>query len=308
MKKSVFYSMKYRALMQVFDNNTIAFADKPQAIVSKQAFSALITEMKSILVTLEVPVTTINYSKVQFRKSLTHELGKALSVGIMFAHRAGDESIMNTLKDFNRRYRSVSTARKINMATYFIDLITSLQEIAEDAGLKAEDVLKLKDLVEKYELAENTVSNTMGNRIQSRNRITELIKECNKILSLDLDRFVRHIAEEHPTFYYEYFRIRHLRLRKPSGSVLTTTSSISGMVTNEVTGLPIPGATLNLIEHAYAITTLSDGYYLFDDLEAAAFNVTCHATGFEVPSPLAVTLKNNDSVIFDFKLKPRITQ
>jgi hypothetical protein len=68
--------------------------------------------------------------------------------------------------------------------------------------------------------------------------------------------------------------------------------------------LPIEGATIDLIEHGFAMNTLADGQFLLDELEPGSYTVSCHAPGYEVPPQGTFELVANDSVVHNFVLTP----
>ena len=190
------------------------------------------------------------------------------------------------------------------MTLYFIQTITAVQELANEVGLTAERMANLQSAMDNYLQSAEAVANAMGERRSRRDQLSQLIKSCNKTLRYDLDRFVRYHAGDYPALAFSYGRVRNIRRRKPSGATIVTESDISGMITDAVSGQPIAGATINLIEHATAIESESDGYYLFDELEAGDFTVTCHAEGYNVPEPFTITLGDNESIIHNFALTP----
>jgi hypothetical protein len=217
---------------------------------------------------------------------------------LMFASREGDLVLLNTLRDFKRRYVSVSTNEVIQFSYYFIQKINEKFEKATEVGISAETIQALQDKTDAYQDAVVAVSDVLADRQSRRSRVKVLI------LNNDLDRFVQYNATNFPDLNFAYNRVRWSRHRKSSAQTLPAESDISGTVTNINNGLPVEGATLNLIEHAHAINADKDGYYIFDDLEEGEYTITCHATGYAVPEPFVLSLSANESVVHNFSLKP----
>lgn len=46
--------------------------------------------------------------------------------------------------------------------------------------------------------------------------------------------------------------------------------------------------------------------YLFDELPAGNYRVTCHVYGYEVPAPVELTIGSDESLVVDFALKPLV--
>ncbi|MBU1577816.1 MAG: carboxypeptidase-like regulatory domain-containing protein [Bacteroidetes bacterium] len=129
-----------------------------------------------------------------------------------------------------------------------------------------------------------------------------LIKSLNELMRLELDRYVRYHATDHPLFAQRYQSLRRAR-RKPSAPNLPVDSDISGVVTNKETGEVIAGALITLIEHTYSIETDTDGRYMLDELPPGTYTVSCHKPGFQVPEQASFILTNNDTVIHHFELQ-----
>jgi hypothetical protein len=303
MKRLVFSTHKFKAIQRVLETHQDAFEGKAQALQARQSFADIASEMSSLITDLTVPLTSVYYTRKKNRKELIAELGNMLQIGLMFASREGDLVLLNTLRDFKRRYVSVSTNEVIQFSYYFIEKINEKLEKVSEVGISAEAVLALQDKTVAYQNSVIAVSDILADRQSRRSRVKELIQEGTKILNNDLDRFVQYNATNFHQLNFAYNRVRWSRHRKASAQTLPAESDISGTVTNINTGLPVEGATLNLIEHDHAITSDKDGYYIFNDLEAGDYTITCHASGYLVPEPFVVNLSPNEGVIHNFALK-----
>jgi hypothetical protein len=116
---------------------------------------------------------------------------------------------------------------------------------------------------------------------------------------------VRFVEEEYPELFHNYM---FLRKRKSSKSKTVSTSGdpaeIAGTVTNSATGLPIPNATINVVDYSMIALTDTDGCYSLEDLEPGTYLIHCYATNFQVPDAVTVTAEPNDSLVVDFSLLP----
>lgn len=303
MKRIIFTTQKFKTIQRVLETNQGAFEGKIKALEARQNFADNADEMSTLITDLTVPLTSVYLNRKKAREALILELGKMLQIGIMFASRIGDEVLLNTLKDFKRRYGSVSANEMIQFANYFMGRVSNQLDEAAEVGITEEDISAFRDKTNAYLEAAEAVSNLLGARRARRIKLNNLILSGNKLLLNDLDRFVIYNAESFPDLNFAYNRVRWSKRRKPSGQSQTAISDISGTVTDVTTGTPLEGATLSLIEHANAITSDKDGYFIFDDLEAGEYTVTCHATGYEVPEPFVVTLTADESVVHNFALK-----
>ena len=123
MKRLVFVTHKFKAIQRVLEVNQTAFEGKAQALEVRQNFADIAAEMSSLITDLTVPLTSVYYTRKTNRKELIAALGHMLQIGLMFASREGDQVLLNTLRDFKRRYVSVSTNEVIQFSYYFIGKI-----------------------------------------------------------------------------------------------------------------------------------------------------------------------------------------
>lgn len=77
--------------------------------------------------------------------------------------------------------------------------------------------------------------------------------------------------------------------------------SISGKVTNSVTGLPISGATVSTLPATSVVTTDSTGKYILANIPAGSYTITVELTGYETKS-VDVTISSNGAAIGNLTL------
>lgn len=85
-----------------------------------------------------------------------------------------------------------------------------------------------------------------------------------------------------------------------------TTSRLSGTVVDS-SGLPVQGATVNVVQQGTAYTqtttTGSSGEYLFPSLPVGTYQITVNMTGFSTFSQQGVTLATGQAVTLPVQLK-----
>ena len=304
MRNIIFSTEKFKAIKRVLDANESVFEGEPALINVKQAFADKINELSDMISNLTVPVKSVNIDKIKARQTFVESLDELLQRSVILARAINDDALLITAKSYIRRYRSVSINESIQYAQYLLGIMAQKPEEAAASGLTQEIIDDIQAKIQQYRLSVENVSLSMGERKSSREQIKNLKAEITDLLTNDLDRFVRVNKKTHPDFSFAYNRVRWSRRRRVTNINIPLESDISGMVKDADTGLPIPGATLNLIEHAHAIEAGADGYYIFDELEAGEFTLPCHATGYEVPESVIINLNDNDSYIHNFNLVP----
>ena len=85
-------------------------------------------------------------------------------------------------------------------------------------------------------------------------------------------------------------------------------TSINGVVTSSVTGLPISGATVNAVNSTgtvnLTVTTFASGAYSIGNAEAGTYSITVSATGFTSQTATAVTVVTGTPTSQSFALVP----
>lgn len=105
--------------------------------------------------------------------------------------------------------------------------------------------------------------------------------------------------------YASYRTMRGPKRRRGSnGNNIPALSDITGTVTDSITGLPVPNATITLVQQSMVTETDEEGTYTFDELYEGSYTVGCFAPGYQVPDPEITSLGNNDSLVIDFSLIP----
>ena len=303
MKQYIKRSQQYRAITRVLDNYPSAFEKKPEAEIVKTIFATKTSDLASQISSLVTPVSSLYQNRIENRVSLFASLQNMVNMGILIANRKQDSVLLNTFRNFNSRIRYVSNPIVVEIARTAIVLLRENESFANDLGLTNGNVNDFESRLNAYEQTLTTTQNNLDTRRLTNENIRRLMRECSNILNLELDRFVKFNATDFPDMHSSYMRLRRVKRRSSGGTVLTD-SDISGTVTNAGNGSPIQNATINLIENGIAIETDADGYYLFDELEAGNYTISCHTTGFEVPEAAQLKLGTSDSLSFNFALTP----
>jgi len=127
------------------------------------------------------------------------------------------------------------------------------------------------------------------------------------ILRYQLEPFANHIQDLFPEFFRDFKIARRSTIpRKPADKTTEVLADLSGTVINTATGEPIAGATILITELDLVITTDEDGYYLFDEVPAGAFTISCHAAGYKLPANVPVTISDTEPLQLNFELEPEV--
>jgi hypothetical protein len=297
------FSMRFKAVRQVLEAYPEVFEGKPQLEEALASFNTITNELATAITPLVVPYNALRAEMAQSREALRAELNMLLSLSGVIADRTGDVEFEITIKNLKAYYRSVSGAQLVQMTLQLANMLESRSEVAASVGISPERLSALRQLITRFEQKIADTNLRMGNRAADRQRTAMLITQANQLLLKVLDPFVRFQKPDYPAFAFAYERVRKIRMRRPARKTLPEDASISGMVTNALTGEPVAGAILILKPYDEVQTAGADGYFLFDGLEPGTYTLSCHAKGYQLPADAVLEAGINDSLIHNFELQ-----
>ncbi len=301
MKNEMNRSEKIIAIKRVLETYPTAFEGKAEALAAKDSFVAIANELMQKINQLVKPARAGYIMRIVNRRAYNQLLSRLVNISLLMAHRMDDAVMISTLKGFGTNFEKSSISYCLAVGSYVLELFDMHEESLLQLGAAADDRANLQVSIDALTQANSEASAAAEARRLLNSEIVALIKQCNALMRNELDRFVRYNASSYPSLAQSYLRIR--RVKRKRGINLPTTSDISGQVLDSLTNEPIPGATITLVEHAYAEQTDNDGQFELDELEAGSFTLSCHAEGYLVPPPAHIVLTERDSVIYNFSLQ-----
>ena len=109
----------------------------------------------------------------------------------------------------------------------------------KDMGMSTEALDECQTLLDTFRQTHKSLQNELDSRRNVTNNINTLLKECNALLKLELDRFVLFNRAAFPDLFSSYMNLRRQQRSKVSSSGNLADSDISGTITDSVTGLLI---------------------------------------------------------------------
>lgn len=291
----------FSALRRVLESNQVVFDNKPNAILFRDSFITKVETLSALEQSLVRPYNSLVVQRAGLRTQMRAQLITVVDFGIMLAKTVGDSSLLATFTHYRRQVHSSSSAKMLQMATDALAVIAIHSEEAEKLGYDTEAAASLQKLTDDFRLSASNTGNLLDERRNLRQKQSQLIKECNSILHLELDRFVRFNAVTFPDFAENYFRLRRRKSHGSNNSGIT--SEISGTVTDNLSGLPLTGAKVRLIEQNWEITTESDGAFLFDDLKPGTYHISCQCDSYKAAEQAVINLGKDDAVVWNFNME-----
>lgn len=290
----------FSAIRRVLESNSVVFENKPNAILMKDRFITKVETLSTLEQSLVRPYKSLVAQRVGLRTQLQAQLIALVDFGIMLAKTVDDSSLLVTFTHYRRQVHSCASAKKLQMAADALALIAGHEEEAQKLGFDATAVAALQKLMSDFRLTASDTGNRLDERRNERQQKTTLVRECYRILQLELDRFVRFNAATWPAFADNYFRLRRKKGSSKNGTDVS--SEIFGKVTDSLTGNPLAGALLHIAEENEDMTTGSDGKFNFDALPPGTFYLSCVCSGYITPETAVIRLAKDDVVEWNFQL------
>lgn len=302
MRKEILKYQKLQQIISLLNENETLFSSTLVELEAKTQFESKVAIIGSRISELLRPVSPYYSQHQSSREQLREHLKMVVRRGMVLA-RENNQQLMFNFLDEHRS--SIHNANSFTLRELCQQICDSLQQYPDQLatiGLTTEQLAALRTQSESFESQLQETGNRISERKAARDEISALIKELNGMLRLYFDSFALLHKQSEPVFYSRYMALRRRKPRRRSSAGPVALSDISGMVTDAVTGQPVPNATVNLVENSHVILTESDGYYLFDELPEGDYTISCHAPGYSVPEIVPVTLGADDSVVMNFTL------
>lgn len=306
MKNIVLDYQRNRSLERVVTNNPEVFTGKPEIIAANVKFAANNNRLGELLADLAHPRSAIFRPKHDLDKKLRKELSRMAGIGILLATRQNDAPKTALYKEYKQNAVDgtswVLSQKALQVAN---GLAAEDQAMVANIGLTT---LKLDEFMAMAQEFTSTLESTdmlLKQRTAARQELTLLMAENLNILRLQLDPFANFVQDIFPAFFREYKIARRSTIpHKPTAKITEVLADLSGTVTNIATGEPLEDATILVTELNLITTTDEDGYYLFDEIPAGAFTISCHAAGYKLPANVPVTISDTEPLQLNFELEP----
>ncbi|MFA5971920.1 MAG: carboxypeptidase-like regulatory domain-containing protein [Lentimicrobiaceae bacterium] len=303
MKQIIFKHQKYKAIGRVLNNYPLAFAEKTKALAMLALFIQYCDDLSELISKLLRPLSTIHRPKQESQQKFTEALSEFIGMGILLATDLKLEALLDILKVYKGMLLKSSAYRRYEIAVHVVQEIEAHAETAAGYGITAEKLTAFSAMVESFgETLENT-SGSLTVRRSGRKELERLMLACSKMIRMQIDPFIIFNEKEFPELYREYFLVRGQRKKYKRTVKEETLMELSGTVTDKALGTPIAGAVLTLAAQDLLMVTDADGYFVFEELPAGTYTLSCQAEGYKLPENATVTLAGAVDIVCDFELE-----
>lgn len=306
MQKQILTQQKMRAISRLIDENPEIFSGKPEAIQLKEEFGEQLNQVSTLIASLLRPRTTIQRPKQESEIKFIQEINRLIGMGILIATHLNNQSLLHLMKTYKKQLRSISAYKRYEMALHLATELEKHMETAVSMGLTEQMLIDFRSVATQFGNTLEATDNSLFTRKKERASLEKLLKECGVTLRNQFDPFVDYHQLSHPEMYDAYWLLRGRRKRPKSkrNEPSNDRVEISGTVTSALNGLPISNAIINLVGYELVAETDADGYYLFEELPAVNYTVSCHCTGYQLPEPVTFQASTGENLQVNFSLNP----
>lgn len=303
MKNAIERLQRYKALQKILKNSSQATEDKPLVKASVDAMALNNEQLTALISDLMRPGSAIVAPRVQYRRDFVDLMIKVADLGVLVASKAEDATLLMLVKSYRSKLKTVRFYALFEMAVHLSAELNRYPELLT-AFEATELMTTLQAKIDNFDLIAEEVTLSFNERKVKRDQLAVLLKSNTRLLRNDLDRFVALQEVAFPDLYASFRRLRRPRpAQHTNGNADLGDSDISGTVTDALTGLPVEGATITLVQHGSVINADEDGYYLLDELPTGDYTIGCFAPGYQVPEQAEVTIETDEtSLVVDFSL------
>jgi hypothetical protein len=304
MKYLIAKHLRFKSIHRVIEKYPADFAGNPEILAAIELFAGNNNRIAELLTNLSGPRSLVHSPKVDLKRRVRVSMTRMSGMGILIGTRQNDEPKINMYKAFKQlSWRNTNWVLHQNALKVAAELAKD-QAIAGNSGLSAEKLATFQNLVQLYGEALESTDVLVSQRKSDRQELNTLMTTNSGIMRAQLDPYVIFEQEAHPDLYREYMIAHRWPSGKKQPGEKVTFSEISGSVINNATSDPLAGATVMITELELVAITDADGYYLFDEVPAGRFTLSCHSPGFVVPANATVIVDGTESLELNFSLDP----
>jgi hypothetical protein len=296
---------RFLTLQRILNDYPEAFEGFTKIINARDTFAGNNERMSELLSVLDRPYTEYHALKRDAASKLHSAVDNAIGTAISVASELHDNVMQQTMKNYRSSLWHYSYHSLSEIALRVVDTLNANLETALLTGMTNDQFAELQQLSSVFREIMQSTSYEMSSRKAAHNELRLLALANRKLLTDYLDSFVKSRKAVFPAFYNAYMTERNRKnRRKRSVNSESALCEITGTVTDSAKGLPLANAVINLASPETIVYSDDDGVYVLEELEAGDYTVSCHLTGYDIPTDVTVTAAAGDSLVVDFALTP----
>lgn len=277
--------------------------------VSNSADAAKLAEFENLLnqaigahASLMVPARLHQRQVADQREQLRIETVTLLGRGLAVAEVLNNPLLLETFRVYIRQTKRAGTFQLLQLADIAIQHITDNQVVADGLGLTTDYINLVRNRLADFNSQQQKTSMLYAGRKVDRLKINRLLHELHLLLTLHIDPAVAMHTNREGDFYEQWRNLRKTVRHRKRAEKDTTLSSVLGTVTDAVTGKPLQGALVSVVEQQCVATTDADGMYLIEGLLPGQLTIACTLNGYVVAENQRNEISESEELEVNFSL------
>lgn len=237
--------------------------DESSAIVALvPAFQTALTALKAKIAEIDeteeqssLSIAGISADKKNFKEAACTNTVDIAGMVYAYAVATTNQTLKQEVKLSPTKLRRTGDAAFAPFCQAVHDRAFEHKTALADYGVTDELLLNLQKSINDFASAAPKPRTAIGKRKTRRTSLIQLFRELDEILNERMDALMGKFRTSHPEFYQTYFNLREIV--DPS----TTVTQLKGRVTDAVTGSPVKGAVITIVESGKTAKTDSSGEY-----------------------------------------------
>lgn len=303
MKNLIAHHLRYKAILRVIEKYSALLTGKTEVEPVIELFAVNTNRIGELLARLARPRKILSGPKIDKELKLRRSLFTMAGLGVVMGSRRQDTPQVNLFKEAKKgSWRNTAWAMHKAAEQVYAEL-AAYPEIAANIGITPEILEAFQLQVQDFSELLDATDAQFKDRKSDRKELMTLFPANSALLKEQIEPVIRFEATANPGLYREYLVARRTGARKKQDTSADLLTEISGMVTDVTSNEPIANATVDIAASELITTTDADGYFLFEELPAGDYTLSCHASGYRLPEKVTVKA-NGESLQVDFSLQP----
>ncbi len=293
---------RYQEALNLLKTAQELFASNNADAAKLEEFENLLNQAIGAYAGLMVPARLHQRQVADRREQLRVETVTLLGRGLAVAEALNNPLLLETFRVYLRQTKRAGTFQLLQLTDIAIQHITDNQVVADGLGLTTDYINAVRNRLTDFNSQHQQTSMLYAVRKVDRSKIYRLLHELHQLLTLHIDPAVTMHTNREGDFYEQWRNLRKTVRHRKRAEKDTTLSSLLGTVTDAVTGKPLQGALVSVVEQQGVATTDVDGMYLIEGLLPGWLTIACTRNGYVVAENQRYDIRESEELEVNFSL------
>ena len=293
---------RYQESLNLLKTAQELFASNTADAAKLAEFEDLLNQTIGAYASLMVPARLHQRQVAERREQLRVETVTILGRGLALAEALNNPLLLETFRVYLQQTRRAGTFKLLQLTDIAIQHITDNQVVADGLGLTTDYINAVRNKLTDFNSQHQQTSMLFAVRKVDRSKIYRLLHKLHQLLTLHIDPAVAMHTNREGDFYAQWRNLRKTVRHRKRAEKDSTLSSLLGTVTDAVTGKPLQGALVSVVEQQGVATTDVDGMYLIEGLLPGLLTIACTRNGYVVAEDQRYEIRESEELEVNFSL------